>query len=134
MKGLHLIGDLHDCQCPATRLTAADQLRDFCLAACQRHGLTVVGELFHTFKNAHGQSGGVTGAIVLAESHLAIHTWPELHAVTLDLYVCNFSRDHGPEAEALFSEVCTHFSAQTPLVERVMRGDLVGKEPPYSNR
>jgi spermidine synthase len=36
--------------------------------------------------------------VVLAESHLAVHTWPETQAVTLDLYVCNFSQDNSSAA------------------------------------
>ena len=35
-----------------------------------------------------------SGAVLLAESHLAIHTWPERRGVTLDVYVCNFTADN----------------------------------------
>jgi hypothetical protein len=59
-------------------------------------GLTPVGELFHRFE----PGGGVTGVVLLAESHLAVHTWPELGAVTMDVYVCNFSGDNGAAPEA----------------------------------
>ena len=44
-----------------------------------------------TFPGLGGQRGGVTGVVLLAESHVAIHTWPELGNVTLDIYVCNFN-------------------------------------------
>ncbi|RYY95198.1 MAG: hypothetical protein EOO24_23300, partial [Comamonadaceae bacterium] len=41
--------------------------------------------------------------VLLAESHLCIHTWPEHRAVTLDVYVCNFGGDHSGKAEALMA-------------------------------
>lgn len=122
MNGLHLIADLHECQCRPARLLDAQALETFCLEACRRHGLTPVGRLFHVFGNA----AGVTGAIVLAESHLAIHTWPELGAVTLDLYVCNFSGDNSLRAEALFTEIVAHFAPARRETQRVERGRLSG--------
>ena len=59
-------------------------------------GLAPVGELFHRFPPAPGsdEPAGITGVVLLAESHLAVHTWPELGAVTLDVYVCNFGADN----------------------------------------
>jgi S-adenosylmethionine/arginine decarboxylase-like enzyme len=46
-------------------------------------------------------TGGVTGVVLLAEYHVAVRTWPELGAVTLDVYVCNLHGDHSVKAEAL---------------------------------
>ena len=46
-------------------------------------GATVVGERFYTFPN-----GAVTGVLLLAQSHLSIHTWPELALVNVDLLSC----------------------------------------------
>lgn len=122
MNGLHLIGDLHDCRCPAGFLVDATALETFCIAACQRHGLTVVGHLFHTFRDAGGAPAGVTGAVVLAESHLALHTWPELGSVTLDIYVCNFSGDNSARAETLFADVVAAFAPQRLARQAVSRG------------
>lgn len=122
MNGLHLIGDLHDCRCPDSFLLNAAELENFCVTACQRHGLTVVGRLFHTFRDPAGAAAGVTGAVVLAESHLAIHTWPELGSVTLDIYVCNFSGDNSTRAEALFTEVVDAFAPGRLDRQAVSRG------------
>jgi S-adenosylmethionine decarboxylase proenzyme len=72
----------------------AEALAALCRRACVEAGLDVVAAAFHQFPGA-----GATGALVLAESHLAVHTWPELDAVTLDLYVCNHSRDNRAAAE-----------------------------------
>lgn len=125
MNGLHLIADLHDCRCEPSLLLDAPGLEAYCVDACQRHGLTVVGRLFHAFRDAAGQAAGVTGTVVLAESHLAIHTWPETGAVTLDVYVCNFSDDNSERAQALFAEILARFAPARVERHSVRRGRLV---------
>ena len=97
MNGLHLIAELHDCKCAPRLLRSVDALRELCLTICAAPGLTPVGQVFHQFGSAAAPAGA-TGAVILAESHLAVHTWPELNAVTLDLYVCNFSQDNSVAA------------------------------------
>jgi len=124
MNGLHLIADLHDCRCPASFLLDAPALEAFSVDACQRHGLTVVGRLFHAFCDASGQPAGVTGTVVLAESHLAVHTWPEIASVTLDVYVCNFSGDNSAQANALFAEIIANFAPARLEKKEVARGHL----------
>ena len=124
MHGLHLFADLHDCRCAPGFLLDAPGLETFCVAACERHGLTVVGRLFHAFRDAAGKPAGVTGAVVLAESHLAVHTWPEVGGVTLDIYVCNFSGNNSERANALFVEVIAAFAPQRMERKAVVRGEL----------
>jgi len=124
MNGLHLIADLHDCRCPSSFLLDASGLEVFCVDACTRHGLTVVGRLFHAFRDTGGEPAGVTGSVVLAESHLAVHTWPEIGSATLDVYVCNFSGDNSRQAHALFAEVITRFAPTRMETKEIMRGQL----------
>ena len=52
-------------------------------AAASAGGATVVGEEFYAFPN-----GAVTGVLLLAQSHLSIHTWPELALANVDLLTC----------------------------------------------
>jgi len=124
MQGLHLIADLHECTCAPAFLLDAAALEKHCVEACRRHGLTVVGRFFHQFADAAGNPSGVTGTVVLAESHLAIHTWPEMSGVTLDIYVCNFSADNSAAARALFAEMKTTFAPRRSEEQAVLRGAL----------
>lgn len=124
MNGLHLIADLYHCRCRSEFLLDDRALEVFCVDACQRHGLSVVGRLFHAFQDAAGKPAGVTGTVVLAESHLAVHTWPEISSVTLDIYVCNFSGDNSQRAQALFEEVIAAFSPASLEKKEVARGHL----------
>lgn len=125
MHGLHLIADLHACRCPPAFLLDAAGLEAFCVTACGRHGLSVVGRCFHQFRGPAGEPAGVTGTVVLAESHFAVHTWPEISAVTLDLYVCNFSADNSERAQALFAESIAAFAPARLERKEVARGHLV---------
>ena len=118
MHGLHLIADLRQCAPGTAALTDAAALRLLCLHAVADSGLQAVGELFHRFP----APGGVTGIVLLAESHLAVHTWPELCAVTLDVYVCNLHGDHSAQAEALMAQLQAAFGAARVEQHRVVRG------------
>lgn len=117
VPGLHLIGDLHGCTCHQF-MCNREALLQASLGLVERVGLTSVGNCFHQF----GDGGGVTGVVVLAESHLCLHTWPESGFVTLDVYVCNYSGDNRARAEQLFSGLCEMFNAKSKQVRRVERG------------
>jgi len=67
----------------ASVLTDEDELRAVLHAAASAGGATVVGEEFYAFPN-----GAVTGVLLLAQSHLSIHTWPELALANVDLLTC----------------------------------------------
>jgi len=123
MDGLHILAELHDCACATDLLQAPEPLRRVCRAACRQAGLTIVAEAFHAFGTADAPAGA-TGAVVLAESHLAVHTWPELGAVTLDLYVCNFSRDNRSNAETCFRLLTEAFQPGRVGRQDVARGRL----------
>ncbi|TCP05821.1 polyamine aminopropyltransferase [Caldimonas thermodepolymerans] len=122
MQGLHLTADLYGCQCESALMTDATTLAELCRRAVQASGLTLVDEKYHTFPEWQGQPGGVTGAVLLAESHLAVHTWPERAGVTLDVYVCNFSTDNSSKAEHLLNDLMATFAPQQCITNRILRG------------
>jgi S-adenosylmethionine decarboxylase len=124
MQGLHLTADLRGCDRALPLMAELQALRALCLQAVAAAGLRPVGELFHGFP----PPGGVTGVVLLAESHLAVHTWPELGAVTLDVYVCNLQGDNGPRAQALLTALEVAFAPGQVEHHRVHRG-LMPVEP-----
>ena len=122
VKGLHIIADLYNCQ-KGELLVSSENLRALCVETCREAGLTVLGDHFYQFDGADStQQGGATGAVVLAESHLAIHTWPERDGATLDVYVCNYTADNTAKAEAVYATLIKALKPADVLVERVMRG------------
>lgn len=124
MQGLHLTADLHGCDPARPAMTDRAALRRLCLEAVQRSGLAPVGELFHRFEPdaTGGEPTGVTGVVLLAESHLAVHTWPELGAVTLDVYVCNFGADNSARARALLGALEAAFAPEHSERHEIARG------------
>ncbi|MGH8795501.1 MAG: S-adenosylmethionine decarboxylase family protein [Caldimonas sp.] len=114
MRGLQLTADLHGCADASAALTDPAALREACLAAVDAAGLTAVGELFHRYAPVPGAAAdapvGITGVVLLAESHLAVHTWPELAAATLDVYVCNLGRDNSACAHDLLERLIAIFA------------------------
>lgn len=84
--GTHLLADLHGADTAwlgdAAAIEAA--LRGAALAA----GARILHGHFHTF----GSGGGVTGVLLLAESHISIHTWPEDGFAAVDVFMCGAAR------------------------------------------
>jgi S-adenosylmethionine decarboxylase len=115
--GLHLIGDLHGCGAGDQYFFDAASLRERCLTLVREAGLTVVGDYFHQF----GEGGGVTGVVVLAESHLSVHTWPEKRYVTVDVYVCNYTTDNRAKARKLFDDFLGTFRPADSRIHSVDR-------------
>lgn len=84
--GRHVTMDLREVS--FDKLNDADFLRTHMFEAAQRSGATVVGENFVKFAPQ-----GVTGVLVLSESHLSIHTYPEDGFAAVDCYTCGTTVD-----------------------------------------
>ncbi len=125
MQGVHLTADLHGCPAGLPAMVDPQALRAVCLQAVREAGLQPVGELFHRFPGP----GGVTGAVLLAESHLAVHTWPEHGTVTVDAFVCNLHQDNSTRAERLLEALVAHFGAEQVLRQRLSRAGPAGPLP-----
>jgi spermidine synthase len=124
MNGLHLIGDLTGCRCDPQLLLDGKRFRAKCLEMVAASGLTTMDATFHQFEGS-----GFTGTVVLAESHLAIHTWPERQGLTLDVYVCNYSADNSAKARKLFEQLVAYFQPTEVAKHEVDRGSHMLMEP-----
>ena len=125
MNAVHLTADLHGCPAELPAMRDTEALRVLCLHAVREAGLQAVGELFHRFP----APGGVTGAVLLAESHLAVHTWPEHGTVTVDAFVCNASANNTGRAERLLEAVVAPFGAAQVLRQRLSRSSPAAPPP-----
>ncbi len=117
MEGIHLLGEWYGCPADEPLLTQADALRDLCRRAVDASGLTIVGDRFFQF-----EPHGVTGTVLLAESHLAIHTWPEAGFVTVDVYVCNYTTDNTAKAERVFETLEAALKPARKRFQAIHRG------------
>ena len=78
--GSHLLLDLWG----ASNLTAPAVVETALSGAARAAGATILHSHFHQF----GEGGGVSGVVVLAESHISIHTWPERDFAAIDVFMC----------------------------------------------
>lgn len=124
MLGQHLTADLRGCRCDSAWLTDAERLLARCVALVQAAGLQAVAQLAHTFPSSEAGPGGVTATVLLAESHLCVHTWPEQGGATLDVYVCNFGNDHSAKAQALLNALLQLFDATSVQQQALQRGGI----------
>lgn len=79
--GLHIVAELYGCN--TTKLSDVAYVTEVMLEAARRAKCTIVTQSFH-----HFSPHGVSGAIIISESHLAIHTWPEFSYAALDIFTC----------------------------------------------
>src|SRR5579859_7925354 len=80
-RGTHLIAELDGCD--RGLLSDPARLRRILLDAAKEAGATVLSNNMYKFS-----SGGVSGFVFLAESHISIHTWPEHGYAAIDIFTC----------------------------------------------
>jgi S-adenosylmethionine decarboxylase len=113
--GRHLLVELHGCH-PDT-LKKVDVVKDILVGAARACGATIVDVAFHEFNPF-----GVSGVVVIAESHLSIHTWPEYRYAAVDIFTCG----DVIKPERAVSYVASRFRCKTPSVVEMKRGLIPG--------
>ena len=108
--GRHLIAEFYGCG-PQT-LDEVDEVRRSMRSAAELIGATIVGETFHRFAPQ-----GVSGSVVIAESHLSVHTWPENGYVAVDIYTCG-----GLDPRPGFRLLAEAFGATGCRLQEIVRG------------
>jgi S-adenosylmethionine decarboxylase proenzyme len=79
--GKHVILELYECD--SSLLSQPDTIRTIMQNAATSMGATVVESAFHHFSPL-----GVSGVVIIMESHLTIHTWPEYDYAAIDIFTC----------------------------------------------
>jgi S-adenosylmethionine decarboxylase len=108
--GRHLIAEFYGCD-PVVS-DDLPRLRRLMVTATRRVGATVIGEVFH-----HFAPQGVTGSVVIAESHLSVHTWPESGYVSVDVFTCG-----GLDPRPAFDFLADKLTATEYRVLEIVRG------------
>jgi S-adenosylmethionine decarboxylase proenzyme len=112
--GTHLLVEYFGCE--RAVLDDSRRVEDVMRAAAEAAGATVITTAFHRFAPQ-----GVSGVVVIAESHLAIHTWPEHGYAAVDFYTC------GPcEPELAWRSLRAALGARRTEIMRVQRGHDTG--------
>ena len=109
--GHHLLADFYGVN--ADTLRDANALESLLRKVALHAGAQVLGSHFHSF----GDREGVTGVVLLAESHISIHTWPESKFAAADIFMCGSA-----DAESAFAQLLQALAPVRHQVERVGRG------------
>lgn len=111
--GKHYLVDFK--QCDPETIEQVAVTRAIFLEAAREAKATVVGELFHQFEPV-----GVSGVLLIAESHVSVHTWPEERFVGVDIFTCGEEMD----AEVAIDVLTRGFRAEQVDVRVHLRGRL----------
>ena len=79
---IHIIIDFWDC----INLKSVNKAKEALISAVKATGATILSVKIHRFAG-----GGISGVVVLSESHLSLHTWPEYKYAALDIFTCGKS-------------------------------------------
>ena len=83
----HQIVEFNDCK--EVKINNSEFVRKIFLEAAKLGNVTIVNECFHEFSPY-----GITGVLVIAESHMSIHTWPEHKYAAVDIFSCGNEVDY----------------------------------------
>jgi S-adenosylmethionine decarboxylase proenzyme len=111
--GRHLLVEYHGCD--PEILNDLERVKKFMLEAASESGATVLDASFHYFTPQ-----GVSGVVVIAESHLAIHTWPEYGYAAVDIFTCGNTVDPWKAFHYLRSTL----DSKETSVNEIVRGEL----------
>ncbi len=110
----HLLVEYHGCD--RGLLNDLEAVRRIMRRAARAAGATVVAEVFHPYRPQ-----GVTGVLVIEESHFSVHTWPECGYAAVDFYTCG---ECAPErADQVLREELGAERAEVMLVRRGLRAE-----------
>ncbi len=109
--GFHTLVELYGCN--SSKIDDTQLVETTLIEAAKIANLSVVNTTIHHFNPI-----GVSGVIVIKESHIAIHTWPEHNYVALDFFTCNASY----ELKNALNYIKTIFEAKEVEVKEVKRG------------
>ena len=109
--GTHLLVELYNCD--AELLKKIETVKEIMISAAEQASATIVQVAFHEFNPF-----GVSGMVVIAESHLSIHTWPEHRYAAVDIFTCGDQIK--PQVAAEY--IAKKFKCSRPSLVEIKRG------------
>ncbi len=109
--GRHFLLDLEDCD--ANILDDLNKIEEILVAAAREAKATIIESRFHKFNPF-----GISGVVVIAESHLAIHTWPEHAFAAVDIFTCGKTLEPTVASDYLIKSL----HSKAPSLVEIKRG------------
>jgi S-adenosylmethionine decarboxylase len=111
--GRHLLVELYDCD--PGRIADVHTVEEIMLESARRSGAEIIKPVFHRF-----EPWGVSGVVVIAESHFSIHTWPEYAYCAVDIFTCGDDIDNNTALKYIHAE----FRSKSLSIVEMKRGVL----------
>jgi S-adenosylmethionine decarboxylase len=121
--GRHLLLELFDCDLDA--INNLEAVKQTLVEAARRAQATIVDVVFHEFNPF-----GISGVVVIAESHLSIHTWPEYRYAAVDIFSCGDTLQPDVAANYLVEQ----FGAERTSMVEMQRGLFMNAAVPVVNK
>jgi len=122
--GRHILAEFFECD--PNVLNNPELVEKYMLQAALECGATVVNKCFHLFA-----PHGVSGVVIISESHLAIHTWPEYGYAAVDLFTCGEQCDPKVSYEFLKEKFNSKDAKYSQLNRGLMNTDTVLTHKPF---
>ncbi len=113
--GKHVTLEFYDCD--SVTLADAGRMKNAFLLAARESGASVIGADFHSF-----DPQGVSGFVIIAESHFSVHAWPEYEYAAVDIFTCGDSIDFKKAIDTLHREL----KSSEPVHSGVLYRGMVG--------
>ena len=111
--GRHVLAEFYECDADA--INDVRLVEETLINAAKEARATVIGSSFHVF-----EPHGVSGVVVISESHLAIHSWPEYAYAAVDIFTCGDDVD----PMVAFEYLKRHFKTKNATYQVIQRGQL----------
>lgn len=121
--GRHLLLELFDCDLEV--LNNLEAVKTVLVEAARRSRATIVDVVFHEFNPF-----GISGVVVVAESHLSIHTWPEHRYAAVDIFSCGSMLQPDKAAAYLVEQ----FGAERTAIVELRRGVMIRGSVPVAHK
>ena len=121
--GSQVVLDLYECE--TDHLDDLEWVKQTLVDAARTAGATIVETVFHKFA-----PWGISGVVVIAESHLAIHIWPEKRYAAIDVFTCG----ENVQVDAASAFLTRKFRSKRAVRRRFMRGDQVSPDHKSSRK
>ncbi|MDD3118868.1 MAG: adenosylmethionine decarboxylase [Victivallales bacterium] len=115
--GKHMTVEYYDCA--SAILTHADTVKEVFLKAARDSGATVIGADFHYF-----QPQGISGFVIIAESHFSVHAWPEFDYAAVDIFTCGEAIDF----QAAVNSIRDGLQAGKVIISAVMNRGITAND------
>ena len=111
--GTHLLCEYYECD--SSKIDDIEIISDALITAANKCKVTILEKSFHKFSPQ-----GVSGVVVIAESHISIHTWPEHNYAAVDFFTCSEVCD----TELIIDYLKNIFGSKRCETNKIMRGKV----------